>query len=291
MRSAARAGCVQRRWRALGSCGGGSGGGLASRQLAPPPPPFTSVTAGAGIAAGEPSPPTAMACRDRGHAVPRHGGRAVRRGEPRQPLEPHRHLAAEPLVERRFAGDWHRRLLRWRQQLDRQQRRLLALYRRQQRQRRRLRARQQRLGLDLPQRRGLRAGALLHRADVRHRLDQRHAGGTARSTAASPGRCRSRSSRMARRFFNDKGSITADPTDSNYVYAVWDRLDRADHRSELSCQYHQRRLDLAGRAQHLRSGPQQPDHRQPHRGDCPTARSSTSSTRSTASAAAPPPRT
>jgi hypothetical protein len=25
-------------------------------------------------------------------------------------------------------------------------------------------------------------------------------------------------------FFNDKNSITADPTDSNYVYAVWDRL-------------------------------------------------------------------
>ncbi len=25
-------------------------------------------------------------------------------------------------------------------------------------------------------------------------------------------------------FFNDKGSMTADPTDSNYVYAVWDRL-------------------------------------------------------------------
>ena len=25
-------------------------------------------------------------------------------------------------------------------------------------------------------------------------------------------------------FFNDRGSITADPTDSNYVYAVWDRL-------------------------------------------------------------------
>jgi len=25
-------------------------------------------------------------------------------------------------------------------------------------------------------------------------------------------------------FFNDKGSITADPADSNYVYAVWDRL-------------------------------------------------------------------
>ena len=25
-------------------------------------------------------------------------------------------------------------------------------------------------------------------------------------------------------FFDDKGSITADPTDSNYVYAVWDRL-------------------------------------------------------------------
>ena len=26
-------------------------------------------------------------------------------------------------------------------------------------------------------------------------------------------------------FFNDKGSLTADPTDSNYVYAVWDRLN------------------------------------------------------------------
>ena len=25
-------------------------------------------------------------------------------------------------------------------------------------------------------------------------------------------------------FFNDKNAITADPTDSNYVYAVWDRL-------------------------------------------------------------------
>ncbi len=28
-------------------------------------------------------------------------------------------------------------------------------------------------------------------------------------------------------FFNDKGSITADPTDANYVYAVWDRLTGA----------------------------------------------------------------
>jgi len=27
------------------------------------------------------------------------------------------------------------------------------------------------------------------------------------------------------RFLNDKNSITADPTDSNFVYAVWDRLD------------------------------------------------------------------
>ena len=25
-------------------------------------------------------------------------------------------------------------------------------------------------------------------------------------------------------FFNDKNSITADPTDARYVYAVWDRL-------------------------------------------------------------------
>ena len=26
------------------------------------------------------------------------------------------------------------------------------------------------------------------------------------------------------RFFNDKNTITADPTNSSYVYAVWDRL-------------------------------------------------------------------
>jgi hypothetical protein len=30
-------------------------------------------------------------------------------------------------------------------------------------------------------------------------------------------------------FFNDKGSITADPTDPRYVYAVWDRLTNANH--------------------------------------------------------------
>ena len=27
------------------------------------------------------------------------------------------------------------------------------------------------------------------------------------------------------RYLNDKNSITADPTDPNFVYAVWDRLD------------------------------------------------------------------
>ncbi|HEY2275341.1 MAG TPA: sialidase family protein [Steroidobacteraceae bacterium] len=31
--------------------------------------------------------------------------------------------------------------------------------------------------------------------------------------------------RDGEQFFNDKGSITADSTDSNYVYAVWDRLN------------------------------------------------------------------
>jgi len=30
-------------------------------------------------------------------------------------------------------------------------------------------------------------------------------------------------------FFNDKDSITADPTDARFVYAVWDRLDSATH--------------------------------------------------------------
>lgn len=30
------------------------------------------------------------------------------------------------------------------------------------------------------------------------------------------------------RFFNDKNAITADPTDSRYVYAVWDRLSNAN---------------------------------------------------------------
>ena len=29
-------------------------------------------------------------------------------------------------------------------------------------------------------------------------------------------------------FFNDKNSLTADPTDARYVYAVWDRLDTSD---------------------------------------------------------------
>jgi hypothetical protein len=30
-------------------------------------------------------------------------------------------------------------------------------------------------------------------------------------------------------FFNDKGSITADPTDASFAYAVWDRLDGANN--------------------------------------------------------------
>ena len=66
-------------------------------------------------------------------------------------------------------------------------------------------------------------------------------------------------------FFNDKGAITADPSDSNYVYAVWDRLAGQVGRTELSRVDHQRRYELAGRAQHLRPGPEQPDHRQCHR--------------------------
>ena len=31
-------------------------------------------------------------------------------------------------------------------------------------------------------------------------------------------------------YFNDKNAITADPTDANYVYAVWDRLDYANNK-------------------------------------------------------------
>lgn len=33
--------------------------------------------------------------------------------------------------------------------------------------------------------------------------------------------------------FNDKNSITADPTDSNYVYAIWDRLDSPPGKGSL----------------------------------------------------------
>ena len=33
------------------------------------------------------------------------------------------------------------------------------------------------------------------------------------------------------RFLNDKNSITADPNDADYVYAVWDRLQRSPHGS------------------------------------------------------------
>jgi BNR repeat-like domain len=35
-------------------------------------------------------------------------------------------------------------------------------------------------------------------------------------------------------FFNDKGAVTADPTDSNYVYAVWDRLGQSAGPSYLA---------------------------------------------------------
>jgi hypothetical protein len=34
-------------------------------------------------------------------------------------------------------------------------------------------------------------------------------------------------------FFNDKGSITADPTDARYVYAVWDRLTNANQSATM----------------------------------------------------------
>ena len=35
------------------------------------------------------------------------------------------------------------------------------------------------------------------------------------------------------RFLNDKNSMTADPNDANYVYAVWDRLQNAKADTKL----------------------------------------------------------
>ena len=37
-------------------------------------------------------------------------------------------------------------------------------------------------------------------------------------------------------FFNDKESITADPGDSNYVYAIWDRLRKPGNSANLSAE-------------------------------------------------------
>ena len=116
-------------------------------------------------------------CTARGRSLPRYGDRAADRREPAQQLVPHRHLAAEPLVERGFAGDRCLDFLRRWQHLGARQRAvLLALCRRQQRQRRRLRPRQQRLGVDRTEWRRLCPRARLHRRCIRACFGERDAG-------------------------------------------------------------------------------------------------------------------
>ena len=82
------------------------------------------------------------------------------------------------------------------------------------------------------------------------------------------------------RFLNDKNSMTADPNDANFVYAVWDRLqvstgsivnpenvDRARLQgADLLHPDDQRGRQLRAGPQDLRVGGQQADDRQPDRG-------------------------
>ena len=81
------------------------------------------------------------------------------------------------------------------------------------------------------------------------------------------------------RFLNDKNSMTADPNDSDFVYAVWDRLQQAggdvnnpENRRGLGLQgadllhpLDEQRGDVRAGAEDLRDGAQQADDRQPDR--------------------------
>ena len=78
---------------------------------------------------------------------------------------------------------------------------------------------------------------------------------------------------------NDKNTLTADRNDSNFVYAVWDRLVRPEReresqhvrerdrrpRADLVLADNERRQRLGAGPDHLRAGHEQPDHRQPDR--------------------------
>ncbi len=50
--------------------------------------------------------------------------------------------------------------------------------------------------------------------------------------------------RDQRTAFNDKESITADPTDARYVYAVWDRLQQSGGRTDVVQPHDRRRSDV-----------------------------------------------
>ena len=81
------------------------------------------------------------------------------------------------------------------------------------------------------------------------------------------------------RFLNDKNSITADPNDAGFVYAVWDRLQVSDgfdrqpgerrrarlQGADLLHPDDQRRRQLGAGPQDLRDRSQQADDRQPDR--------------------------
>ena len=185
-------------------------------------------------------------------------------------LESGRRLAAEPLVERRLAGRRTRRLLRRRQRPGRQS---SAAFSRctggGERQRRRLRARRADVVAAPPPRtasstrcpcpsRGAALAAGLHRAACWWR---------SRPTAASPGALPVALIRDGQQFFDDKGSITADPTDSQLRLRGLGPAHRAETAGPSYFAVTRRcRRHLGGGAQHLRSRVPATRHRQPDRG-------------------------
>ena len=76
--------------------------------------------------------------------------------------------------------------------------------------------------------------------------------------------------------FNDKESITADPTDAHYVYATWDRL-AGNLGPSLPCAHDRRRRDVGACARDLRSGRRTTRRSTTRSSCCRTARWSISS--------------
>ena len=198
------------------------------------------------------------------NALHRHDCRAVARPESPHPVESDRRLAAEPLVGWRLAGPQSRRIFRRRHDLDAHQRGVLALHRRKCRKRRRLRARQRRVA-DVLVGCGLRPVALLHGRHPSARLFQRHAGGALRGRRPDLERAdyahQGRRDGLQRQGLDHRGSEQCE-----LCVCGMGPAHGSNRGPELLCRHRRWRLHVAGSPQHLRSGPAEPDSRQPDRG-------------------------